>query len=247
MQESLLLRLALSSVTQLSDTPFKQERESLIAKMQALIPTQHQSDTEDMLQTIQLDVPTRSYATPFIEQFLESARTQQWLSITYRSERGTSCQTIQPQRIYSSAGFWYCEAYSYERQAQRIYRIDRVVTLQSTTAPTTQQTATIHRTQSLPYGHPSLPEVRIQLTARGVLIMERDPHLGDTIQPLGEDGGLLCFRCPFHEYDWLVRTLLSLGPDAQVLAPQSLRQQLYQAARAIAQQYAENNEQVESR
>ena len=69
--------------------------------------------------------------------------------------------------------------------------------------------------------------------------MERDPHLGDTIQPLGEEGGLLCFRCPPAEYDWLVRTLLSLGPDAEVLAPDTLRRRVQQAAQEIARRYDE--------
>src|SRR5215471_15301963 len=38
LHEALLLRLALSSLSQLSATPFKQERESLLAKIQTLLP-----------------------------------------------------------------------------------------------------------------------------------------------------------------------------------------------------------------
>jgi predicted DNA-binding transcriptional regulator YafY len=235
LREALLLRLALSSVSQLADTPFKQERESLLAKMQALIPTQHQQDTEHLLQTVHLDVPIRKYATPFIELLIECARSGQWLQISYRSERGTSQQTILPRRLYSTAGFWYCEAYSFERQAERTYRVDRFVEAHEIQAP--QHLAPSQ--PGLPYGHPSHPEVRIQLTARGVLVMERDPQLGDAIQLTGEDGGLLCFRCPPSEYDWLVRTLLSLGPDAEVLAPHVLRERVQQAAQEIAHRYSQ--------
>ncbi len=234
-REALLLRLALSSVSQLADTPFKQERESLLAKMQALIPERHHQDTEQLLQTIQLDIPVRNYATPFIEQLIESARTGQWLSVSYRSQRGTSQQTILPRRLYSAGGFWYCEAYSQERQEERTYRVDRFTGVSATQAP--EHSVSQH--PQLPYEHLSHPEVRIRLTARGVLIMERDPHLGDTIQPLGEEGGLLCFRCPPTEYDWLIRTLLSLGPDAEVLAPDALRNLVQQAAQDIANRHAQ--------
>ena len=234
-REALLLRLALSSVSQLADTPFKQERESLLAKMQALIPERHHQDTEQLLQTIQLDIPVRNYATPFIEQLIESARTGQWLSVSYRSQRGTSQQTILPRRLYSAGGFWYCEAYSQERQEERTYRVDRFAGVSATQAP--EHIAPMHH--PLPYEHPSHQEVRIRLTARGVLVMERDPHLGDTIQPLGEEGGLLCFRCPPTEYDWLIRTLLSLGPDAEVLAPDALRNLVQQAAQDIANRHAQ--------
>ncbi len=234
-RETLLLRLALSSVSQLADTPFKRERESLLAKMQALIPARHQQDTEHLLQTIHLDVPVRNYATPFIEQLIESARTGQWLRISYRSERGASQQTILPRRLYSAAGFWYCEAYSLERQEERTYRVDRFVEVSATQAH--EHLESSH--SELPYGHPSHAEVRIQLTARGVLMMERDRHLGEAIQPHGEEGGLLCFRCPPGEYDWLVRTLLGLGSEAEVLAPDTLRQLLRQAALDIAHYYAQ--------
>lgn len=232
-RETLLLRLALSSISQLADTPFKQERESLLAKIQALLPARHQQDTEQLLQTVQLDIPVRKYATPFIEQLIESARTKQWLSVSYRSQQGVSQQTILPRRLYSAGGFWYCEAYSHERQEERTYRVDRFTGVSATQARE-------HRAPQppqLPYEHPSHPEVRIRLTARGVLIMERDPHLGDTIQPLGEEGGLLCFRCPPTEYDWLVRTLLSLGPDAEVLAPDALRNTVRQIAQDIANRH----------
>ena len=235
MREALLLRLALSSVSQLADTPFKQERESLLAKMQALIPTRHQQDTERLMQTIQLDVPERNYAVPFIEQLLESARTGQWLRISYRSARQASQQTILPRRLYSASGFWYCEAYSLERREERTYRVDRFVEVSVIQPPERIESPR----SELPYGHPSHPEVRIQLTARGILMMERDRHLGEAIQPHGEEGGLLCFRCPPAEYDWLVRTLLNLGPEAEVLAPDTLRHLVRQAALDIAHRYAE--------
>lgn len=233
-RETLLLRLALSSVSQLADTPFKQERESLLAKIRALIPMQHYDDTEELLQTVRLDVPTRNYTTPFIEQLIESAHKEQWLSIAYRSERGASRQTIQPRHLYSTGGFWYCEAYSYERQEERTYRVDRFVEIGPSEAPVQSES----NVPTLPYEHPSHPEVRIRFTARGVLIMERDPHLGGQIRPHGEDGGLLCFRCPPAEYSWLIRTMLSLGPDAEVLAPDTLRDLVRQAALDIASRYA---------
>ncbi|GLV60263.1 hypothetical protein KDH_70830 [Dictyobacter sp. S3.2.2.5] len=236
--ESFLLRLALSSVAQLADTPFKQERESLLAKMAAVMPARHADEAEHLLRTIQLDVPERRYATPFIEQLIAAARTRAWLAVEYRSGQRTSRQTLRPLHLSSSGGFWYCRAYSHERQEERTYRVDRFISVNSTDAPASMASApAADATPSLPYGHPSLPEVCIRLTAYGAMIMERDPHLGDSIQP-AEDGGLLRFRCPTSEYPWLLRTLLSLGPDAEVLTPETLKDQLRAAAQAIAQRYS---------
>ncbi|HEX4714109.1 MAG TPA: hypothetical protein VH164_04185, partial [Ktedonobacteraceae bacterium] len=46
----LLLRLALSSLSQLGATPFKQERESLLAKVQTLLPRRENENFEQFTQ-----------------------------------------------------------------------------------------------------------------------------------------------------------------------------------------------------
>src|SRR5438477_12708159 len=51
-RETLLLRVALSSVSQLADMPFKQERDSLLAKIQVLLHTQLHQDTAQLCQSI---------------------------------------------------------------------------------------------------------------------------------------------------------------------------------------------------
>lgn len=233
--ETLLLRLALSSISRLAETPFQQERESLLAKIQALIPARHQQDTEQLLQALQFDIPTRTYATPFIEQLLEGVRLEQWFSVTYRSAQRTSQQIILPRRLYSTGGFWYCTAYSQDHQEERTYRVDRFTAV-CTILPPEHHAPLPSR---LPYGHPSHPEIRIRLTARGMLIMESNPYFSEAIQPLSEEEGLLCFRWPPAENDWLARLLLGFGPDAEVLAPQSLRALIQQLAQEIADRYRE--------
>jgi predicted DNA-binding transcriptional regulator YafY len=233
--ETLLFRLALSSISQLAETPFQQERESLLAKIQALIPAQHHQETEQWLQALQFAIPARTYATPFIEQLLEGIRLGQWFCVTYRSERRTSQQTIFPRRLYSTGGFWYCEAYSQDHQEERTYRVDRFLAVNTTQPP--EHPAPLP--SRLPYKHPSHPEVRIRLTARGLLMMERNPYFSEAIQPLGEEEGLLCFRWPPAENDWLARFLLSFGPDAQVLAPPDLCRLVQQMAQEIADRYRE--------
>src|SRR6266487_3636 len=84
-------------------------------------------------------------------------------SVSYRSERGASRQTILPRRLYCAAGFWYCEVYSLERREVRTYRVDRFVEVSPAPAPDPIEPSR----SELPYEHPSHPEVRIRLTARG--------------------------------------------------------------------------------
>lgn len=233
LHEALLLRLALSSVSQLSETPFKQERESLLAKVQTLLPRREREDLDQLTQTLSLDVPSQPYPTPFLDHLLESARAKQWVAVTYRSEKEISQQTLLPMHVRTEAGLWYCEAYSSERKATRVYRVDRF--LEVKVAPSPPQ---LERPASpIAHVHPSFPEVCIHLTARGVLRLEREPYLAARIQPQGNGEGLLGVRLRQEEYDWLVRILLTLGTNAKVLAPEALRIRVQQEAQEIAYHY----------
>jgi predicted DNA-binding transcriptional regulator YafY len=233
LHEALLLRLALSSLSQLSETPFKQERETLLAKVQTLIPRRSSEDLERLQQTLSLGVPVQPYPTPFLDFLLESAHEERWVSVTYRSERGVSQQTLLPVHLRSSVGLWYCEAYSYERQETRMYRVDRFLDAEVTSS----QPQLERPISGLSRVHSSFPEVRIQLTLRGVLRLEHDPYLGPHLHHRDDGEGELCVRMRPEEYDWLERVLLNLGTDAKVIAPAELRQRVQQAARDIVDHY----------
>jgi predicted DNA-binding transcriptional regulator YafY len=235
LHEALLLRLALSSLSQLSETPFKRERESLLAKVQTLLPRRESEDLDQIQQTLSLDIPSRPYPTPFLDRLLESAREQQWLSVTYRSEKGVSQQTLLPLRVRTEAGLWYCEAYSYERGGTRVYRVDRFLGMRAAPSPPRLE----RPASTIAHVHPSFPEIRIHLMARGVLKLEHEPHLAARIQPQGEGEGLLNVRLRPEEYDWLVSILLTLGTDAKVLAPEGLRTRVQQEAQKIACHYSQ--------
>ena len=234
LHEALLLRLALGSLAQLGETPFKQERESLLAKIQTLLPRRESENLEQLTQTLSLDVPSRPYPTPFLDRLLESAREKQWVSAVYRSEHGASRQTLLPVHLRPEAGLWYCEAYSYERQAVRVYRVDRFLEVQSSPPPPQVE----QPSSTIVHVHPSFPEIRIHLTARGVLRLERESYLASRVQRNEDGEGDLSLHLRLEEYDWLVRLLLSLGTDAKVLAPEGLRKRVQQEAQEIARNYS---------
>jgi predicted DNA-binding transcriptional regulator YafY len=228
--EAILLRLALGSLSQLGEAPFKQERESLLDKIEMLLPQSDRLKIDQFEQTLSFNIPSQPYPTPFLNQLLESTRTQKWLSVTYHSEKGVSQQTIFPTHLRTTAGLWYCEAYSYERQEKRVYRVDRFLKMHTTQTPE----QVVPGPLTSPHEQPSFPEVHIQLTTRGVLILERDLCLGPRIQKRGEEGGCLCMRLPPRDYDWLIRVVLSLGVEAEVVAPETLRRRIQQEAQIIA-------------
>jgi predicted DNA-binding transcriptional regulator YafY len=230
LHEALLLRLALQGISQLSETPFKQERESLLDKVETLLPRRESKTLDQFTQALSLTVPSRPYPTPFLDHLLESVLTKRWMTVAYRSEKGVSQQTLLPTRVYTDAGLWYCEAYSVERKSTRVYRIDRFLEVRAAPSPPQQEPPA----STVLHFHPSFPEIQIHLTARGVLRLEREPHLASLLQQIGEGEGRISMHLHPEEYEWLVRVLLSLGTDAKVLEPEELRLRVRAEAETIA-------------
>jgi predicted DNA-binding transcriptional regulator YafY len=220
-------------MAKLSDTPFRPERASLLAKLQALLPEPLPPGVEQLLAVAGMDVPERTQHAPFLEALLQAAQQQQWLQVTYRSAEQLSTQHLFPRRVTTQHGYWYCQAYAFEHEEERTYRVDRIVTLtladerfQATPAP-----------ETLPYGHDSHPQVVVKLTARGVSYVESEPHLGQSVQRNPDGTGYLAFRCPPSELNWFARYFAGFGPEAEVCTPPELRQRLWQLGQKLAAQY----------
>ncbi len=235
LHEALLLRLALGGLARLAETPYNDERESLLAKIETLLPRYARARLDQDQQTLSIDIPSRPYPTPFLDRLVESAREGRWVAVRYRSENGESRQTLLPAHLRTTNGLWYCEAYSYERQETRIYRVDRMVEMHGALPPPDAASPA----GGIVHVDPAFLEVRIALTTRGVLRLEREQHLAKHVEVLETGEGWIRLRLRPAEYDWLVRILLNLGTEARVEAPEALRRALRRAAQTILDQHAE--------
>jgi predicted DNA-binding transcriptional regulator YafY len=117
------------------------------------------------------------------------------------------------------------------------YRVDRILGLE---APETgfQEAAPV---EPLAYDHPSHPEIRAELSGRGALIVEIEPHIADHLRPNPEGGALLVFRCPPAELDYFARYFAGLGADIRVLAPPELRQRMAEIGQNLVKSYLPEN------
>jgi predicted DNA-binding transcriptional regulator YafY len=231
--QAFLLLLSLDLIARLSDVPFRRERASLLAKLRALLPQPPPSDIEQLLAVASMDVPVRDQSAPFLEPLLEATRQQRWVQITYQSTERLSTQHLLPRQITMHSGYWYCCAYSFERQEERTYRVDRIRTL----APAGEQFQAMPAPEGVPYEHTSHPEVVVRLTARGVAYIESEVHLGHRVLRNPDGTGYISFRCPPGELDWFARYFAGFGAEAQVCAPQELCDRLARIGQILMEHY----------
>jgi predicted DNA-binding transcriptional regulator YafY len=232
-QEIFLLMLSLSAIEKLSDLPFRQERASLKAKLRAALPQDQLSGVDGMLRRVEVDVPLRTMRTPHLESLMQAVQQDKWVRVVYHSSRRHSTLHLLPRQIYMQEGYWYCRAYTHEREGERTYRVDRIQQLD----PPEQGFVPGPITQELPYEHISHPQVIVKLTPTGVAQVESNRHLGQRILILEDGSGELVFRCPPDELDWYTRYFASLGEEVQVRAPEALRLRMRRLGEFLVEQY----------
>lgn len=235
-QEALTLLFALNALTKMADTPFNQARWTTMNKITAIMPPSILQQVEPILNHLEIDVPNRSYKTPLLEDLLRFASEATWIQAHYRSEKHQRWLQLLPQRVYMAHGFWYCEAYSIEHKEQRTFRADRFDQL-AAMEKTQSDICKAERVHVKSDATSQSIHVIAKLTYRGALLAERDPHIGQYVKHVTDDEWELDFMCPAEEWSWAIKFFFTLGLDAEVMEPRSLKQEIYQMASQLCSRY----------
>ena len=231
--EAFLLLLALRTLAPLGDSAFGQDRATLAAKLQVLLPPQQLARVAPLLATVREENPAQVPDLPFLQPLLAAAEEGRWVEVAYQSAERLSTQRLLPRELSMQRGYWYCRAYAAEHGEERTYRVDRIRALTPIVAPLAPPGA------APPYADESHPQIVAILTAAGVAAVESEPHLGRQIEHQSDGTGRLTFHCPPGELAWYARYFASLGPDVQVEAPAELRARLRQIGQKLVEQYPE--------
>lgn len=232
-REAALLLLSLSVMRKLGDVPFPAEHASLLAKLRALLPDPLPQEVARLLSVLEVDIPERQQPAPFLQALVQAAQNEQTVRVVYQSSARVSTQHLFPRSIQTRNGYWYLNAYAFEHEEDRAYRVDRIQAL--TVLDERIDPATLP--QPTPYDHETNPQVVATLTPQGVAYVETEPHLGKLIQRQPEGSGRLVFRCPSSEMRWYARYFAGLGDDVAITAPPELLERLHEVGQQLVARY----------
>lgn len=148
------------------------------------------------------------------------------VAVSYQASRGTDVteRLVHPHRLTFARGTWYLAAWCERHGGPRVFRVDRMQSVALTDTPVTTTLDTT-RLQELDDGTPFVvPESAPAFTVHyspGIArwIAERDG------QPLEADGSAVR-TMPLADREWAIRHVLRYGPDAEVVEPADLREEL---------------------
>lgn len=173
-------------------------------------------------------------APPFLDEVRTAAQERQRLLIAYaaastgeRTER-----RIDPEAVFASSGRWYVAAWDVDLDDERLLRVDRIDEVRPSGErfePRGLEGA------GRPLYTPGAQDVRIRVRLRPEARWVAEYYVAT--DPTEEDNGNLVVTLPTGQVTWAARLLLRLGSDADVLDPDTVRDEVRAQARATLARY----------
>lgn len=163
---------------------------------------------------------------PHLDELRKALRDHRKAKITYRRAGADTATTrvVRPYAIVPASGMWYAVAYCEESEGLRVFRMDRVESLTSLDDKY-EIPATFSVNEALREGK----GLQVDTPASGMKV-RYSPKIARWIAdregvPPDADGTLTIDH-PLADSDWGLRHVLQYGPDAEILEPEELRQEI---------------------
>lgn len=219
--------------------PFKEESLSALHKFYNYMSGDVRDRIDEMKNRIDFVTPPRQAEFPYLSILLEASIGQKVLLIGYESKGGRSERVIQPVGIYASSGLWYCPAYCFLRKGIRMFRCDRMHSVDyDSSGQTPLDLRQVHLGNRHEYGAaeqgegPETGESRnqvrlyIELTGEGVQTCEAERWSASLLHLRGDGTGWLEGEIPGGDLRFFAGFMMGLGNEATVQEPPELVEEL---------------------
>lgn len=160
----------------------------------------------------------------------EAVRDARALSIEYysASRDALSARVVDPIRVVLVGDHSYLEAWCREAEGKRLFRLDRIVEARVLDEPAVPPRPAVDAPPptALFDADPSLPSATLRISPQAAWMLEYFPMRVLRQLP----GGYTEAAMTYAAEGWLARQILGFGADVEVIAPQSLADQVRSAA-----------------
>lgn len=235
--EAKAIFFAYQSMQFYKNVPFEQEGISVLKKFLNCLPPDMQNSITQIQNKVVFWVPDRHCKSPYLKELLDIVTDGCAVTIRYSSEHSVSVRTIVPIGLYAMNGLWYCPAYCKKAMAVREFRVDRIEEIiEIIKKPVMKVPMTVHeyldrRETGNDY------HIRIWLSRLGVKRCEADFLLARGLKILADGTGMIDMEIAGSSLALVADFLLPLGTDAEVLAPEELKDEMGRKAEALYRHY----------
>ncbi|MFD0872335.1 helix-turn-helix transcriptional regulator [Paenibacillus residui] len=233
--EALAIFFAFQSLRYYPSLPFDTDMDSASRKLYFSLPDDIKKKIDRLESVLSFWNPKRRVSSPFLKEIIEAALDHHVLIIEYRSKSNRKKREVVPIGLYANDGFWYMPAWDMEKDKVRLFRADRILSLENSKR-------TCELKMNLPDwldGYTIHTPVRlyVKLTREGMRQCQSKPWFEPHIVSVDEDSGYIDTMIDYSEVEFLSSYFIQLGTEAQVIEPQEIVELIKKQASRLLDQY----------
>ncbi|WP_160032680.1 helix-turn-helix transcriptional regulator [Paenibacillus sp. An7] len=224
-EESVAIFFAVHALRYYNSLPFESETVSALGKFYNFMPQDTRDRIDQMKNRVDFITPKRTAHAPHLTLILDAAIYQKTLCVEYDSQTKCSIRQIQPLRIYARNGHWYCLAYCYKKQSNRVFRCDKMKSVTFSPVKSKHQSGAFTSTQRAkekPLPQMDSVSIRAELTSRGVERCEAEPWSEPQLYIREDQTGWLEGVIQKKDLPYFVQFFIGLGDDVRIIESSEL-------------------------
>jgi len=238
--EAFAIFFAFESLKYYQSLPFDIDIKSVSRKLYASLPSDTRNKIDRLHSVILFWNKKRSLPTPYLQDVMEASVENKTVKIEYMSTSKNTTKEIAPIGIYAYNGFWYMPAFDFALNEVRLFRMDRILSLEMK-----EQTHDAQENMSdwLERFQTQTPEVPVRLyvvlTREGIRQCRSQPWLEPYIVTVDQEQGYIETEIDRSEIDYVSHYFFQLGTAAKVVEPREIIEKIYIQSQAIMQHYSD--------
>lgn len=244
-EEYTCLKLALDSTPLQKTGTYTRPLKRIRAKIEAGLSDMVKEKRRTTIESTHIDIAVsleQERAELYYGLIEEAVRSYRCLQIDYDSiESGRTTRTVEPYFIVFRGRAFYFVAYCRLRTDFRTFRMDRVLAVTPSTElfrPRADIDAQSYFAGSWEVYSGDWYDVVVEFSGSAARVIRGGTHHADEQVEVIRDGRVR-YRVHVRGLEEIERWLLGFGPEALVIAPESLREAISRTAAATAARYAE--------
>ncbi|MGN7939536.1 helix-turn-helix transcriptional regulator [Virgibacillus sp. 6R] len=215
--------------------PFKINIDSVSRKLYASLPADTKSKIDRLKSVLLFWNQKKSVPSPYLKEIIEASIENHIVLIEYRSKSENKMKEVKPIGIYATNGFWYMPAYDMEYKMIRLFRVDRILSLEDTKRVFNVATDL----ENWLTNHAVKKPVRlyVKLTREGIRQCRSESWLEPEIVSTEDENGYIDMDVDLSDIPFISEYFFRLGTDAKVIEPNEVIDYIKQRARKLISHY----------
>ncbi len=215
--------------------PFKINIDSVSRKLYASLPDDTKGKIDRLKAVLLFWNQKKSVPSPYLKEIIEASIENHIVLIEYRSKSENKMKEVKPIGIYATNGFWYMPAYDMEYKMIRLFRVDRILSLEDTKRVFNVATDL----ENWLTNHAVKKPVRLYviLTREGIRQCRSESWLAPEIVSTEGENGYIDMDVDVSDIPFISEYFFRLGTDAKVIEPNEVIEYIKQRARELIGHY----------